>query len=80
MYHRAEHTQIAPLILARRQHIDSNLLTNAIIAITWKFLCYRKVYENEIINAEYGSVKVETEGQGLICGNICEEGACEVTG
>ena len=46
----------------------------------WGMSRCRQVYGNEIVFAEAGSIKVQIDNQGLICGNICEDGACEVEG
>ncbi|CAN0385323.1 unnamed protein product, partial [Ascophyllum nodosum] len=38
------------------------------------------VYGNDFYNCGEGSIKVVTENQGLICGNTCDEGNCELYG
>ncbi|CAM9513141.1 unnamed protein product, partial [Ascophyllum nodosum] len=35
------------------------------------------VYNNDVADAAVGFIKIETMSQGLICGNTCEDGACE---
>ncbi|CAM9369802.1 unnamed protein product [Ascophyllum nodosum] len=38
------------------------------------------VYDNDFVGCGEGSVKVITENQGSICGNICDEGNCDPFG